>query len=289
MQLCMMIRLLRIEIPTAGGRVISELTLKQGFIHEEGRKKALFAVYGKYGFHITSPEENFGGGVSDFLDGTLSAYPDRDGTITNILKAGFEVDRLDKGDVYEGFNIDGSVTYAPPWFFNDYIGNSDFYNLNLTAKGFLPLLELKQENSELALIGIYLGDRIMVDYQTGTAIPQFYQELPSLGYKMRGFESNSYGTEFSIVNNFDVRFYALELIDDIINPVVTLFFDMGYYAGNYYNTQTAANGFLCSTGFEAALNLFDFAQVGYRFGFPLVGQNMGGSPMLGGLILAYKF
>ena len=266
------------------------LKLKQGFIQEPDREKALLAAYGKYAIHFTSPHENWGGGEdSYFLIGSPDAYPDYAGTMTNVLQAGFEVDRLDKGDVYKGFNIDGSVKWAPLWLANEVYGRSSFVNLNLTAKGYYPLLDLKRKNSELELIGIYLADRAQVDYTTGEAIPQFYQESPSLGSKMRGFESNSMGTEFTVVNNFDVRFYGTEFIDNT-NPVLNLFFDAGYYAGNYFNTDFSKPGeFICSTGFEIALNIIDFAQVGYLFGFPLVGTNMQEKMPLGEIIFQYKF
>jgi len=266
------------------------LKLKQGLIQEEDREdeKALFAVYGKYGFHYTSPHENLEGNDSIFLSGSNTAYPDNAGTISNILQAGIEVDRLDKGDVYDGFNIDASVLYGPSWLLNTVQGTTDFVSINMTAQAYLSLLDLKQEGSDLELVGIYLADRVRADYTTGASVPQFYQEDPSLGSKMRGFEGNSIGTEFSVVNNFEVRVYGIEFIDNI-NPVFVAFFDAGFYAGNYYNTQYPGSGFICSTGFQVALNLFDFAQVGYSFEFPLVGTNMQEAAMLSGLMLMYKF
>ena len=266
------------------------LKLKQGFIQEEGREdeKPLIAVYGKYGFHFTSPHENPGGTESIFLSGSNSAYPDNAGTISNILQAGIEIDRVERTDIYNGFNVDSSVLYGPSWLFNTAQGTTDFISLNLTAKGFLSLLELKREDSDLTLIGIYIADRVRADYTTGAAIPQFYQESPSLGSKMRGFESNSLGTEFSVVNNLDIRIYGIEFLDNI-NPVLVGFVDMGFFTGNYYNTQYPGSGFLCSAGFQVALNLFDFAQVGYSFEFPLVGSNMKQSAMQSGLMLMYNF
>jgi hypothetical protein len=266
------------------------LKLKQGLVQEASRedKKALFAVYGKYGFHFTSPHENIDGSQSTFLSGSSAAYPDNAGTVSNIIAAGFEVDRLDKGDVFNGFNMDGSVTLGPSWLLNTVQGTTDFVSVNLTAKGYLSLLDLKQENSELALIGVYLADRVRADYTTGTAIPQFYQEDPAAGTKMRGFESNSLGTEFSIVNNFEMRVYGTEFIDNI-NPVIIAFFDAGFYSGNYYNTAYPGSGVLCSTGFQIALNIIDFAQIGYSFEFPLYGTNMQEASMQSGLMLMYKF
>ncbi|MBI9108231.1 MAG: hypothetical protein JEZ04_15885 [Spirochaetales bacterium] len=266
------------------------LKLKQGLIQEEGREdeKAFFAVYGKYGFHLTSPHENADGSQSIFLSGSNSAYPDNAGTLSNILQVGFEIDRLDQGDVYNGFNVDGSVIYGPSWLLNTLNGTTDFVSVNLTAQGYLSLLDLKRENSELELVGIYLANRIRADYTTGAAIPQFYQEDPAMGSKIRGFEGNSLGTEFSIVNNLDIRVYGIEFIDNI-NPVFIAFFDAGYFAGNYYNTQYPGSGFLCSAGFQIALNIIDFAQIGYSFEFPLVGSNMVEAPMLSSLMLMYKF
>ncbi len=265
------------------------LRLEQGLFQEKDRDKPLLAGYVKYAFHWTSPHENWNGGISTFLDGDLAAYPDNKGTASNILQTGIKIDRLDKTDVYNGFRVDSSVKWAPKWFFNDIRGSSSFVNLNLTAKGYYSLFEIKRADSDLTLIGIYLADRVQIDYLSGDAIPQFFQEGASLGTKMRGFESNSLGTEFTVVNNFDIRIYGTEFLNNI-NPVLQLFFDSGFQSGNYFNTEYNAGGnFFCSTGFEIALNIIDFAQVGYLFGFPLVGQNIQQKTMLGHIIFRYKF
>lgn len=267
------------------------LKLKQGLIHEEGRAKALFAVYGKYAFHLTSPHENWKSDsmYSNFLLGDASAYPDQAGNVTNIVQFGVELDRLDAFDVYDGFNVDASVILAPRWLANNLLGDNNFLNVNLTAKAFYSLLEIKRKESELTAFGIYLGDRVQLDYITGDAIPQFFQEKPALGSKMRGFEGMSMGTEFTAVNNFDVRLYGFEFIDNI-NPVINLFLDAGFFAGKYLNTDYIETGDVrLSTGFELALNIIDFAQVGYMFGFPLIGSNLQEEGLQTGIMFQYKF
>ena len=267
------------------------LKLNQGFIQMEDQDKPFLAAYAKYAFNFTSPHENWKEGAADsnFLSGLASAYPDQAGDITNSLQIGAELDRLDSGDVCEGYNVNLSALFAPRWFANNLYGDSNFLNVNLTAKGYLTLLDLKRKDSELTALGIYLADRIQVDYLAGDAIPQFYQEGPSLGSKMRGFEGNSMGTEFTIVNNFDVRIYGIEFLDNL-NPILNLFLDAGFFAGRYNNTNYIEQGsFRLSTGFEVALNIVDFAQIGYMFGFPLVGENLQQELMQGGIMFQYKF
>jgi hypothetical protein len=266
------------------------IKLNQGIMQEPGRDKAFLALYGKYGFHWTDPHENWKEGSVDsvFLDGSSIAYPDNAGTISNVIQIGAELDRLDKGDIYSGFNVNTSLIWGPSWLFNTAVGNTDFYNLNLTAKYFYPLLDLKRQDGDLTLIGIYLADRVQIDYLSGEAIPQFYQESPALGSKMRGFEGMSMGTEFTIVNNFDVRFYGIEFLDNI-NPIFTVFFDMGYHGGNYYNTSTPGDAFVASTGVNFQLNVVDFAQVGYMLAFPVYGENLQELAMQGGIEFQYKF
>jgi hypothetical protein len=68
-----------------------------------------------------------------------------------------------------------------------------------------------------------------------------------------------------------------------------VFLDSGFFAGKYFNTEYEGSGFVCSTGFEIALNIVDFAQIGYRFGFPLTSSNMAESSMSSGLMLTYMF
>ena len=266
------------------------LKLKQGLIQEEGREelKPLLAVYAKYGFHYTDPHENAAGSKSFFFQGSEAVYPDKNGTISNIMQLGVEIDRMDHTDLYSGFNINASVIYAPEWFFNSFKGRTDFYSANVTFEGYLPIAELKWDDSDLTMFGLYLADRLIADYTNGSAIPQFYQESPALGSKLRGFDGNSFGTNFTIANNFDIRIYALEFLDNI-NPVLNIFFDAGYYAGNYYNTDYSKSGILCSAGAQIALNVFDFAQLGYTFAWPLVGMPDGEIKMRSGLMLLYKF
>ncbi len=263
------------------------LGLIQGLFADPKRANPVLSVYARYDLHNDNPA---GDDLNSILESSTnqSAYPDQGGVLTNSLKFGVEFNRLTKGDINKGYGAELWTVVAPSWMGNEVLGDSNFYNIAFEAKAFYPLLDIKMKNSEKQLVGIYAGDRIRADWLDGTAIPEYFQEPVTLGGKMRGFEWNSMGTQFTVVNNFDIRVYGLEFIDNT-NPVFNVFFDMGYFAGNYYNTSVSDSGFVSSTGFEAAINIIDFAQVGFCFAFPLTGENMRLQDMTTDIMFMYKF
>ena len=236
------------------------------------------------------PIENYGGTESTILDsGTITAYPDKDGMLSNILKIGFLYDTVQTGHMKEGFEADISFTAAPALLLNELIGKTDFYQANLTLEGFFPLYTIPMEgNDENQWLSLYIADRIQADYIWGSAVPQLFQKSPSLGKKMRGFEANSLGVNFAAVNNFELRAAGPELIlfdTSFGYPRIHIFTDIGYCQGDYFNTTTTAPDptITVSAGIEAAVDIFNFLDIGYRYGFILAGENIAGTSSFGEL------
>jgi len=250
-------------------------------------------VYTEWNTVWALPIENSGGATSTILDiGTsLDAYPDKDGMLSNILKIGVLYDMVEKGHMQEGFEADISFTAAPVLLLNELIGRTDFYQANLTVEGFFPLYTILMEgNSENQWLSLYIADRIQADYVWGSAVPQIFQKSPSLGKKMRGFEANSLGVNFSVVNNFELRAAGPELIlfdTSFGYPRIHIFTDIGYCQGDYFNTTTTTLGstIAASAGIEAAVDIFNFLDVGYRYGFIPAGENIAGSLSFGELLI----
>ena len=110
----------------------------------------------------------------------------------------------------------------------------------------------------------------------------------SLGRNVRGFNTNSFNTNFTVVNNLDIRLAGPEPVMDGIFPRLNIFFDMGWHAGNYFNTghngisaKTASamaekyglERFLCSTGFQLEMCFFDFIDLGFQLAYLINGAN----------------
>jgi hypothetical protein len=235
------------------------------------------------------PIENSGGTVSTILDSGTSAaaYPDKDGMLAIILKIGVLYDTVQKGHMKEGIEADLSFSAAPALLLNELIGKTDFYQANLTIEGFFPLYTIPMEgDAENQWLSLYIADRIQADYVWGSAVPQLFQNSPSLGRKMRGFEAASLGVNFTAVNNFEIRAAGPELIlsgTSFGYPRIHIFTDLGYCQGNYYNTATFGDMIAASAGVEAAIDIFNFLDVGYRYGFILGGQNIADTSSFGKL------
>ncbi|NQT59897.1 MAG: hypothetical protein HQ557_13015 [Bacteroidetes bacterium] len=244
-------------------------------------------AYAEWNIVWALPIENSGGTESTILDvGTsAAAYPDKDGMLSNILKIGILYDTVQKGHMKEGFEAEISFSAAPALLLNELVGKTDFYQANVTVEGFFPLYTIPMEgNNENQWLSLYIADRIQADYVWGTAVPQLFQISPSLGKKMRGFELTSLGVNLAAVNNFEVRASGPELIlfeTSFGYPRFHIFTDIGYCQGDYYNTATSGSMVAASAGVEAAVDIFNFLDVGYRYGFILAGENIAGTSSFG--------
>ena len=66
-------------------------------------------------------------------------------------------------------------------------------------------------------------------------------------------------------------------------PRLNIFFDMGWHAGNYFNSENGAAAmaekydlkrFLCSAGFQLEMCIFDFIDLGFQLSYLINGDNM---------------
>ncbi|MBP5552420.1 MAG: hypothetical protein J6X41_03470 [Spirochaetales bacterium] len=66
-------------------------------------------------------------------------------------------------------------------------------------------------------------------------------------------------------------------------PRLNIFFDMGWHAGNYLNTNHSAadmaekynlKRFLCTTGFQLEMCFFDFIDLGFQLSYLINGENL---------------
>ena len=144
---------------------------------------------------------------AQLLDFNEAIYPDLDGNrqflgTSLILRLTYDAmeDTL--------FTNDGILAYVEakwaPLFLNNWLdGTADYYSLTANAVFSKTLYTLRNENNDW--LSIVMIDRVNVNWTDGS-IPVNGQGPVSLGRKVRGYNTYSYNTQFSVVNNFDIRF-----------------------------------------------------------------------------------
>lgn len=205
---------------------------------------------------------------------TGDIYPDLNGNhmlLANELFVRLKLDMM-HDDI---FNNTGFVSYVEaawgPKAINSALdGYADYYSLTFNAVGSYTLCQLKSD--KMNWFSITAIDRFNVNYTSGTAIPKYVEYPTSLGRKVRGFNPYTYNSEFTVVNNFDIRIAGPEMGVHGLAPRVNLFFDLGYGCGKQYNTDHYENNHLASTGAQFTVTFFDFIDLGYQVSYLLVGR-----------------
>lgn len=179
----------------------------------------------------------------------------------------------------DGFLTELKLQFAPA-FLNK---KASYYSITLNAVGAKTLYELQSSKTGTNLFSIVIIDRVNVNWTNGSKVPVYAQMPVSLGRKVRGFNTNSYNTNFTVVNNLDIRFAGPEPIIDGIFPRLNVFFDVGYYAGDYFNTKISAKSqaeelglerVLCSVGAQLEMSFFDFIDLGFQVSYLINGDNL---------------
>ncbi len=202
-------------------------------------------------------------GVSQFLGTTLGLRFTYDAMDDSIL-------------MNDGILAYVEAKYAP-LFLNRWLdGTADYYSLTANAVFAKTLYTYTTENYDW--FSIVLIDRVNVNWTDGS-VPVNAQGAVSLGRKVRGYNTYSYGTQFSAVNNFDIRFAGPGIGIDSIKPRINVFFDMGIGAGNYFNTSIPVEtesgvNFLSSVGAQFTVTFFDFIDLGYELAYIFTGEKM---------------
>ena len=176
----------------------------------------------------------------------------------------------------DGFKISLYAAYAPLALNNGLDGYADYYTLQFNAVGAVTLYEYRTAHH--SWFSIVLIDRFNASWTDGSAVPVYAQELVSLGRRVRGYSKFSYNTEFTMVNNLDIRFSGPGFGVEWLRPRINLFFDIGLGAGDYFNmnggSQSYTNGnvnLLMSTGAQFTVTLYDVLDLGCEIAY-LIGN-----------------
>ena len=219
----------------------------------------------------------------DSSSATTTIYPDLANgysAFMNNFYFGAKLNGMDDEMVAsDGFLAELKVQFAPS-FLNK---KASYYSITLNAVASKTLYEISEQSSSNNLFSIVIIDRVNFNWTDGSKVPIYAQMPVSLGRKVRGFNTNSYNTNFTVVNNFDIRLAGPEPFIDGIFPRLNIFFDIGYYAGDYFNTNISAKSMaqelglervLCSTGLQLEMSFFDFIDLGFQVSYLINGYNL---------------
>ena len=201
-------------------------------------------------------------------------YPDLRGNRTalgSVLALQLKYDEMDdRMTTTDGFVAKADLKWAPSFLNGALDGKADYYSLTLNAVAAKTVFAYSENGKDM--FTITLVDRGNVNWTDGSMVPVWAQGPVSLGRKVRGYNPWTYNTQFTAVNNLDVRFAGPALGVKGIFPRVNLFFDMGYGCGKYFNTQISEGNFLMSTGVQVTVSFFDFIDLGYQVAYLFSGE-----------------
>lgn len=224
---------------------------------------------------------NYTSATVSTLDGYLGAnydgsiFPDLAGDhqyLGNSIAFGLKFDYMvDTVETMDGVLAELSFEWGPSWANGALDGKAAFYNITFDIVGAKTLYQYKSAK-DFHWFSIQIIDRVRLNYTSGDKVPVYMQRLGSLGRMVRGFNSYSYASEFTAVNNFEFRFTGPMLGVSWLYPRAALFLDLGYGGGHNYNTDITASNFVATTGFQLSIGVFDFLDLGFTYTYLIKGK-----------------
>jgi hypothetical protein len=219
--------------------------------------------------------------ISDWFGSTSitsnTYYPELGGNgsfmIGTTLYAGIKFDQMiDRMVTQDGMYSDLSLEVGPSFLNSLFSGTASFYSLTSNTVVAKTLYQVKAEDKK-NLFSLVLIDRVNFNWTDGDAVPTYAQYSVSLGNKVRGYTAWTYNTQFTAVNNLELRISGPESIRQGLFPRINIFCDIGFGAGNYFNTSTSATNFLASAGIQGTFSIFDNLDLGYQLAYLFTGDN----------------
>lgn len=202
-----------------------------------------------------------------------TVYPElkTNNSLYNTIYAETKFDNMiDTMVTNEGFWAEFAAYYTPAFLNRD----ADLISLNFDVVGAKTFIN-KQFANGLNMFSMCIIDRIDVNYTTGSKVPSYFQEPISLGRKVRGFNTGSYASEFTAVNNFEIRFSGPEARKGIFART-DFFFDAGIGLGKIFNADSGVNNvknILVSVGVQEMIDYNDAFDLGIQAAYLIKGQN----------------
>jgi hypothetical protein len=261
---------------------LDDFGIRQGLLRDEERDRNLLEVFLFYRLHY---DRNFPttGGEGSLL--YASAFPDRQEILANALHAGLAFDTVSVDVIHKthsGVYAEASAEWGPRSLFNG-IGGADYYRLNATLKGFLPLFALSESAGTRNLLSMYAASYFCADYAGGESVPIFVFESYGGRYPrwsnsptIYGLEEGLYGADLKILENLELRILGPALGSRDIVPGLFAFLDSAYYDGYFMDPTDSPGGYLASGGGGILLDFFNFADLNAYFAYPILGKRVDG-------------
>lgn len=199
-------------------------------------------------------------------------YPDLRGNRQHLgteFYLELKLDMMDDRKMYSnGFTASLEAEWGPGVLNSALDGKADYYSLTFNAVAAYTPFSFIEDGQHW--FSITLIDRANINWTDGSEVPVYVQGPVSLGRKVRGYNTWTYNTQFTAVNNFDIRFAGPSWSD--IFPRVNLFLDVGYGCGDYFNSDESGSNFLASTGIQMTVSFFDFIDLGYQISYLFTGE-----------------
>ncbi len=229
------------------------------------------------------------------------AFPDRDGALVNSARVGIKFEALDAARGHRdrsGIDAGMMIEWAPPFLGNRIYGGADFLRLNATGIVYVPLFDAAPARPR-NLFNVYFAGRLLVDLLTGNTVP-FHEQAQvggfspdeGLGGVVRGFEPKSKPALFKAVANVELRLIGPAVVLPSILPVLSLFFDVGTYAGfvsDGYGAPSGEAAAIGSTGATVGLSVLDTTVIGFTVAVPVVGVRADRASMGTSLAVGFHF
>lgn len=261
------------------------LRFAQGFLESPVGGKDLITVTAAYEGELEFARDSLAAGkerknnttdiiqtLDQFLGGSYSGaiYPELNGNrqfLGTQFSLSLKVDAMeDTIQRNNGVILQADVKWGPGLLNKAFDGYADYFGASASIIGAYTVFAYED------YFTITLVDRANFGYLAGKAVPAFMQGPDSLGRKVRGFNTYTYNTEFTAVNNFDIRLCGPDIGIDGIAPRVNLFFDVGYGWGNLLNTEIQQKNLIMSTGVQGTFCFFDFIDLGYQVAYLIEGS-----------------
>ena len=266
------------------------LGVEQGLLYDPTREanmlEAFFYYRGEY-------DDNFSASGVDqliFEADPPGATTGGEDIMINRLILGATFDSVESAPVTKvlsGSRLEASFSWAPRFFLNGVIGNSDYGRLNVSLRNFFPIVENASEEG-MNLFSLYLALFSAADLLVGDPADVPYlarrrfgglSPRRGLGGAVRGYDTGRFDARFKLVSNVELRAQLPALFLPDIVPGLLAFIDGGYYSGLFdapvgTSADSADEGWLLGTGLGLTLNALDLTTVVMYLQFNLTGENV---------------
>ncbi|MCE5255595.1 MAG: hypothetical protein LLF89_01970 [Spirochaetaceae bacterium] len=171
----------------------------------------------------------------------------------------------------QGIEAELSFEYGPKGL--DFLGGTDFSRGTIKLAGYKPLYSSATDRTDG--FALYAAGFLAADYADGYRIPLYVltsfggrQIRDGLGDSVRGYRSWGYEAATKAEASLELRAVGPALFHVAgLRPMAYVFGDAGYYGRLYKCTIPENQGFLFSSGFGVALDIFDYVYLGVRAGY----------------------